>query len=297
SCWSCRCCRSDSTSSRNSPPASAGPAASAAPAPASGSGGPIAARRRRLAPGRSRSDAAAAATARTRRLLRQRLQSLRVRPLRRGDGTLRARLARVAGASSRGFARRIRRLSRRWPSGAGQRLELLRVGNEGTNTFGQLLGRHCVLVEGEAELALVEALALYRFLPGSGRIEATRQRLLVGGKLGQQLGTDRQKVTTGQGADLPNVAKARAHHLGLVAELLEIVVDAPHRSDAGIVLAGVVAALALPVPVVDAADEGGDERHAGVRAGHRLGEREQQGQVAVDPLALESLGRPDAFPG
>ena len=59
----------------------------------------------------------------------------------------------------------------------------------------------------------------------------------------------------------------------------------------------VVDALRLLVPVVDAADERRDQRHAGLGAGHGLGEAEQQRQVAVDAFALEPLGGADAFPG
>ena len=45
----------------------------------------------------------------------------------------------------------------------------------------------------------------------------------------------------------------------------------------------------LLVPVQDATHEGGDEGDAGLRAGHRLGEGEQQGHVAVDPMLLLQL--------
>ena len=37
--------------------------------------------------------------------------------------------------------------------------------------------------------------------------------------------------------------------------------------------------------------------HAGLGAGHGLGEAEQQGEVAVDAFLLEHLGGLDAFPG
>ena len=59
----------------------------------------------------------------------------------------------------------------------------------------------------------------------------------------------------------------------------------------------VLDAARLPVPVVDAADEGRDERDAGLGAGHGLREAEQQRQVAVDAVALEALGSADALPG
>ena len=55
--------------------------------------------------------------------------------------------------------------------------------------------------------------------------------------------------------------------------------------------------LLLQVPVVDPADEGGDQGDAGLGAGDRLGEAEEQRQVAVDALFLEPLGGPDSLPG
>ena len=51
------------------------------------------------------------------------------------------------------------------------------------------------------------------------------------------------------------------------------------------------------MPIEDAADEGRDQEHRRVGAGRRLGQREQQGQIAVDMLALEGFGRSDAFEG
>jgi hypothetical protein len=71
----------------------------------------------------------------------------------------------------------------------------------------------------------------------------------------------------------------------------------PHRRDARIRLAVELDAVALPVPVVDPAHERRDQRDAGVGAGDRLREAEQQREVAVDAVALEPLGRADAFPG
>ena len=51
------------------------------------------------------------------------------------------------------------------------------------------------------------------------------------------------------------------------------------------------------IPVQDAAHEGRDQEHAGVGAGSRLAESEQQGQVAVDALPLQLFGGADALPG
>ena len=81
-----------------------------------------------------------------------------------------------------------------------------------------------------------------------------------------------------------------------------MLVDAAHRPHARVVRAGhrrLVPAGAgrLLVPVVDAAHEGRDQLHPGLAAGHGLGKREQQRQVAVDAAPLQSLGSADAFPG
>ena len=62
------------------------------------------------------------------------------------------------------------------------------------------------------------------------------------GQFRQQVRADGQQVTTGQRLDLAHVAKARAHDLGLDAELLVVVVDAAHRLHAGVVGAGVAPA-------------------------------------------------------
>jgi hypothetical protein len=119
-----------------------------------------------------------------------------------------------------------------------------------------------------------------------------------GRELVEELGADRQQVAAAEPLDLVGLAEARTHHLGRVAELLVVLVDPRHRGDAGVLVDRDVgeAALLLPV-VVDPADEGRDQRDPGLRAGDRLGEAEQQRQVAVDPLALEDLGGADAFPG
>ena len=53
----------------------------------------------------------------------------------------------------------------------------------------------------------------------------------------------------------------------------------------------------LLVPVEDAAHERRDELDAGLGAGHRLGEGEEQREVAVDALLLEFGGGLDALPG
>src|ERR1051325_6205043 len=50
------------------------------------------------------------------------------------------------------------------------------------------------------------------------------------------------------------------------------------------------------VPVVDAPHERRDQRHAGLRARHRLGEGEEQRHVAMNLFFLELFCCPDPFP-
>ena len=135
-----------------------------------------------------------------------------------------------------------------------------------------------------------------------GGVERARERLVARLQRGEQFGADRQQVAAGQGADLAQVAKARAHHFGVDAELLVVGIDLGHRSHAGIVRTGVgglvpAAAGRLLVPVVDAADEGRDQSNPRFAASHRLAQREQQRQVAMDAFVLENARRLDALPG
>ena len=51
------------------------------------------------------------------------------------------------------------------------------------------------------------------------------------------------------------------------------------------------------MPVENAAHKGGNQRHARFGTGHRLGETEQQREVAVNPLFLQLLSRADPLPG
>ena len=137
---------------------------------------------------------------------------------------------------------------------------------------------------------------------GGRGIERARHRSVGALQLRQQVRADRQQVAARQRVDLADVAEARAHHLGGDAELLVVGVDLADRLHAGVVGAGhrglvPLGAGGLLVPVVDAADEGADQLDAGVAAGHRLAEGEQQRQVAADAFLLELARRLDAFPG
>ncbi len=105
---------------------------------------------------------------------------------------------------------------------------------------------------------------------GLFRIELARQIVLHGVELVKQMRRDGQQVASGQLADLADIAEARAHDDRLVAESLEVVVNLGDGLHAGVVGALVVLAGVLLVPVEDAADEGRDQRDAGLGAGDGL---------------------------
>src|SRR5690606_34385149 len=93
------------------------------------------------------------------------------------------------------------------------------------------------------------------------------------------------------------VPEAGAHHFGGILEVFVIIVYGRDRLHAGIFGAGVVALHGLLVPVVDPPDEGRDELHARLGTGDRLRQREEQGHVAADALALQDARGLDALPG
>src|SRR5580704_6399932 len=78
-------------------------------------------------------------------------------------------------------------------------------------------------------------------------------------QLVQEIRTDGQQVRSSQTDDLIQVPEAGAHHLSFVAELLVVVVNTRDRDHAGILVVGNVLAAVLLVPIVNAADEGGNQ--------------------------------------
>ena len=175
--------------------------------------------------------------------------------------------------------------------------QLAGIDAEGADAFGQLLRRHRVFIHHETEGFFVE-----RHVHDVGRWRRFGAQLalhggIAVGQLLQQVGADGEQVAAGQFEDLRGVAEARAHHLGLVAELAVVVVDAPDRLHARVFRAHVVDARRFLVPVVDAADEGRNQLRARFGAGDGLRQREQQGHVAADAFLFQDGGGADAFPG
>jgi hypothetical protein len=109
---------------------------------------------------------------------------------------------------------------------------------------------------------------------------------------------DGQVVAASELSDLADASERGSHDNGLVAVLLVVVEDGLDGRDTGVLLLGVLLLGAGLEPVKNAADEGGDEEGTGLGGSDSLGEREHEGQVAVDAVVtLEDLGGLDAFPG
>ena len=131
-------------------------------------------------------------------------------------------------------------------------------------------------------------------LLGLGRLgrQLAGERALGLLQLVEQLGCDGQEVAARQFGDLADIAEARAHDLGAIVKLLEVIIDLNHRVHAGIVGGrDALDAAILEIPVVDPADEWRDEGDAGLGTRHGLGKAKEQRQVAVDPFFFEPLGR------
>ena len=116
-------------------------------------------------------------------------------------------------------------------------------------------------------------------------------------QLVEEFGTDGEQVRSGQADNLIHVAEARAHHLSLVAEFLVVVVNAGYGRDAGVLVGwNLRAAVLLFVPIVNTADEGRDQSHSRFGARNRLGEAEEQSQIAVDAFSSPAARRRGCLP-
>lgn len=194
------------------------------------------------------------------------------------------------------------------------------VSRELGDTLTQLLDRHLVLVEVEAEERLVvQVAALGDVQVGStSRVKLLGDRVLGVVQLLQEVGLevsvslpiqiyadmargtygDGQVVDTGKLGDLTGVTERSTHDDGLVAVLLVVVVDVLNGLDTGVLRGGVVLLRGVLVPVEDTADEGGDEEGTGLGGGDGLDDGEHEGQVAVDAvLRLQDVRSLDTLPG
>ena len=135
----------------------------------------------------------------------------------------------------------------------------------------------------------------------SMRVQTGRQRRIGGCELRQQLRADGQQIATGQGGDLPDVAKRGPHDFGGDAVFFVVVENRTHRLHARVLRAGhggfvPSCSRRLFVPVINAAHKGRDQLHLGLATGHRLAKGKQECQVATNPLTFEFRRGLDAFP-
>ena len=148
------------------------------------------------------------------------------------------------------------------------------------------------------ERRLIHRDALDRRRRRLGGIQLARQVTLRRLQFGEQRRGDRQEIATRQFGDFAHVAEAGAHHFGRMAEFLVVGIDLRHRQHARVFLRRVGSATGvLLVPVKNATNEGRDQRHAGLGAGHRLMQPEKQRQVAMDTFFFQHRRGLNTFPG
>src|SRR5215469_963593 len=165
------------------------------------------------------------------------------------------------------------------------------------DALSQFLCRHRVFVVHPAECLLIQVEAFFLAAFRDCRIELTIQRSLGLLELVKEVWADGEQVASGQADNLVHIPEAGAHHLGLVAVFLVVVVDARDGRNAGILVCrNLRTALLFLIPVVDAADERRDQRNPSLGACDGLGEAEQKCEVAVNAFLLQYFGRPDALP-
>ena len=121
--------------------------------------------------------------------------------------------------------------------------------------------------------------------------ERRRKRCGLRLQLRQQLRRDGEQIATCQCGDLPNVAKARTHHLSSHAMLLVVVVNMANALHTWIVHTSTFCLVprrtrGLFVPVVNTPHKRGNEFHPRLRTRHGLGKRKQQSEVGVNAFAL-----------
>ena len=179
-------------------------------------------------------------------------------------------------------------------------LKSLGISSELGDTLTELLNRHLVLVEVEAEERLIVEVRLLLDVQG---VCGLSLQLLWDGVLGvlellQKVWCDGEVIAAGKLGDLTDTAERGPHDDGLVAELLVVVEDGLDGLDTWVLLLGVLLLGGGLVPVENAADEWGDEEGVGLGGGDGLDEGEHEGQVAVDAvLLLEDAGGLDTLPG
>jgi hypothetical protein len=202
-------------------------------------------------------------------------------------------------------------------------LQGLGVSSELADTLAQLLDGHLVLVEVEAEDGLVVDVGLLLDLEvvrviglelpwhGVGGVLELLEQVGLGSvlvmllshfrdwelRVGSGTHGDGKVIASSQLGDLADATERSTHDDSLVIVLLVVIEDGLDASHSWVLLLGVLLLVGSLEPIQDAADEGGDEEGVGLGGGDGLGEREHEGQVAVDAvLLLQDLGGLDTLP-
>ena len=161
----------------------------------------------------------------------------------------------------------------------------------------QLFRCHGVGLQHRPERHLIEVDLLLGGLGIKG-VELALQFPLGLAQLVKQAWGDGEQIASRQLDDFVGVAETRPHHLGFVAVGLEVVEDLAHGKHAGIFWAWITrSAGTFLEPVQNSPHEGGNQGDPCFRTGHRLGKAKEQGEVAMDALALQFFSGLDAFPG
>jgi len=129
------------------------------------------------------------------------------------------------------------------------------------------------------------------FLISAFGLKSLTARLGLRLQLRQQLRRDGEQIATCQCGDLPNVAKARTHHLCRDAMLLVVVVNVANALHPWVVHTGTCRLIpfrsrGLFVPIVNTPDKRGNEFHPRLRTRQGLRKRKQQSEVGVNAFAL-----------
>ena len=166
------------------------------------------------------------------------------------------------------------------------------------NPLRQLLRCHGIFVVHPAEGFLVQMQLLVLTRLCSYGIQLAIESALGVLQLVKQFWTDGKQIASGQPQDLVHVPETRAHDLRLISVFLIVVVDARDGGNSRILVGrNLRATLRFPIPIINAADERGDQRHTSFSARHSLRKAEQERQIAVDAVFLENFGAPYALPG
>src|SRR5213078_5243573 len=111
------------------------------------------------------------------------------------------------------------------------------------------------------------------------------------------LRTNREQIAASQLDYLAGVTETGSHYLSGIPKLLVVSVNFLDRLHPWIFRAFVIAIVRFLIPIVDPADERGDQLHLYYGCSHRLRQRKEQRHITANSLLLELFRRQKPFPG